>query len=840
MLVIPGNHDSRNVGYVHFEELFGERRSELHDDGVLDRGGGLHRARPRPRRDRPRALRVDRGALRLRRRLPAHLRAAPPPAAGAGHRPRAQRRARRRRHPRVPAALGRAPRAVRPQARALRVAAGEPVRGERRNGLHHPAAGQDQALLQRDRDLDRTRDGVPQVPVRRPRAAAHVRPAARSSTRRTARSWARRSTAELCPRRDRRSSTASTIPRRCAMRSIAWQEAPTWPRPRARGRGGEKLPPGALDGIYGRPVRDDPERALRDLAGARTPWWTSPTSRPWPPRARLRLASLALHLGLAYEAPGMRLEPPRLRAAGLSRARPSPVIGTAKRTGKTAVAGHWAGLMRDAGLDPVMVCMGRGGPAEPRVAEAGTALEDLRGDRGGRRPRRLGLPGGRRAGGRAHGGLPAGGWRARRARRTSPTWWPAPRWRPRSIRARCCSRAAAPACPPWQVDRTVCVAGAGAAEPFAEYRLLRADLVLAAPGAPVDGFRFELRPEPVEALAAGRAGGAVHHRRRDAARGWSPVVVSTNLARREALGGDLDRAGRRGLRRLPHRAEGRRHRHGGAQGAGRGRAGGVRAQPPRGPRRRPGRRADGAGAAVAEPIVSHGGHGLPYSKGLTAQSLSASGLSPPRAFELAREVERRLLADGTTEIDLAGLRALTGEVLLAAEGEGALRRWRGWSGLDRLDPPLIVLIGGAAGVGKSTLASMLAARLGITRVIATDVIRQVLRSFFTAEAVPGRALLGVRAEPGRVRGADRAGGHRHRRDRGARLPGAHADGGGGRARRPRRARAGPARPVRGGGDDAGGVRRGAAPRALLAARSRPARGALPRLLRRDPRAAGAT
>jgi Icc protein len=34
LLVIPGNHDSRNVGYVHFEELFGERRSELHLNGV--------------------------------------------------------------------------------------------------------------------------------------------------------------------------------------------------------------------------------------------------------------------------------------------------------------------------------------------------------------------------------------------------------------------------------------------------------------------------------------------------------------------------------------------------------------------------------------------------------------------------------------------------------------------------------------------------------------------------------------------------------------------------------------------------------------------------------------
>src|SRR5918997_107727 len=33
-IVIPGNHDARNVGYVHFEELFGERRSELHLNGV--------------------------------------------------------------------------------------------------------------------------------------------------------------------------------------------------------------------------------------------------------------------------------------------------------------------------------------------------------------------------------------------------------------------------------------------------------------------------------------------------------------------------------------------------------------------------------------------------------------------------------------------------------------------------------------------------------------------------------------------------------------------------------------------------------------------------------------
>ena len=34
VVVIPGNHDSRNVGYVHFEELFGARNSVLRKDGV--------------------------------------------------------------------------------------------------------------------------------------------------------------------------------------------------------------------------------------------------------------------------------------------------------------------------------------------------------------------------------------------------------------------------------------------------------------------------------------------------------------------------------------------------------------------------------------------------------------------------------------------------------------------------------------------------------------------------------------------------------------------------------------------------------------------------------------
>lgn len=50
--------------------------------------------------------------------------------------------------------------------------------------------------------------------------------------------------------------------------------------------------------------------------------------------------------------------------------------------------------------------------------------------------------------------------------------------------------------------------------------------------------------------------------------------------------------------------------------------------------------------------------------------------------------------------------------------------------------PLVVLIGGATGVGKSTVATELARRLGIARVSSTDFIREVLRSVVPEAIAP--------------------------------------------------------------------------------------------------------
>jgi cyclic 2,3-diphosphoglycerate synthase len=91
------------------------------------------------------------------------------------------------------------------------------------------------------------------------------------------------------------------------------------------------------------------------------------------PAERFLLASRALAAGLRYEGADFRFEPPEYAAFPL----PSiAVIGTGKRVGKTAVTGHVARLLARE-RDVVVVAMGRGGPAQPTVADVRPTLEVL-------------------------------------------------------------------------------------------------------------------------------------------------------------------------------------------------------------------------------------------------------------------------------------------------------------------------------------------------------------------------------------------------------------------------------------------------------------------------------
>jgi 2-phosphoglycerate kinase len=156
-----------------------------------------------------------------------------------------------------------------------------------------------------------------------------------------------------------------------------------------------------------------------------------------------------------------------------------------------------------------------------------------------------------------------------------------------------------------------------------------------------------------------------------------------------------------------------------------------------------------------QPLPLGGEDGLPFSKGLMARALIAAGLSADRAYELALAVEADLAATDRQATTMERLEEVAVETLGLEDGQAAMRRLRRYRDLYELDRPIIVLVGGATGTGKSTVATDVAYRLGITRVTSTDFVRQTMRAFFSSEFMPaihhssfeaGRAMAGDEEE----------------------------------------------------------------------------------------------
>jgi 2-phosphoglycerate kinase len=130
------------------------------------------------------------------------------------------------------------------------------------------------------------------------------------------------------------------------------------------------------------------------------------------------------------------------------------------------------------------------------------------------------------------------------------------------------------------------------------------------------------------------------------------------------------------------------------------------------------------------------GDEVPFSKGLMARALVVTGLDPERAYLIARLADRDLAERGAMSLDLDRLGELASELIGEEEAARTVQRLRRIDALQRLDEPLLLLIGGSTGTGKSTIATEAAHRLGITRVTSTDFIRQTMRTFFSKEFMP--------------------------------------------------------------------------------------------------------
>lgn len=135
-------------------------------------------------------------------------------------------------------------------------------------------------------------------------------------------------------------------------------------------------------------------------------------------------------------------------------------------------------------------------------------------------------------------------------------------------------------------------------------------------------------------------------------------------------------------------------------------------------------------------VVHDEAHQIPFSRGGHRLSLVACGLAPNDAAKVAARIYDSLVIRGAEEISWSDLRHLTHRNITEELGEDAARKYLVWQEFQASARPLIMLLGGAVGSGKSTIAAQFAHRLEIVRTQSTDILREVMRMMVPERIAP--------------------------------------------------------------------------------------------------------
>ncbi len=125
----------------------------------------------------------------------------------------------------------------------------------------------------------------------------------------------------------------------------------------------------------------------------------------------------------------------------------------------------------------------------------------------------------------------------------------------------------------------------------------------------------------------------------------------------------------------------------------------------------------------------------PFSKGILSRSLIVAEIGYERAYDIASDIENDLIKNNVTEISSYDLADVVLNHLKTVDPKIA-QKYENWRSLRKSEKPLIILIGGASGVGTSSMAFELANRLRLKNLISTDMIREVMRKIVSKELSP--------------------------------------------------------------------------------------------------------
>ena len=126
----------------------------------------------------------------------------------------------------------------------------------------------------------------------------------------------------------------------------------------------------------------------------------------------------------------------------------------------------------------------------------------------------------------------------------------------------------------------------------------------------------------------------------------------------------------------------------------------------------------------------------PFSKGILARSLYITDLGSNETYEIATNIENKLLEENISEISIEDLSKFVTNYLKTYVSPVLAEKYSKWRNVRKSKEPLIILIGGASGVGTSSMAFELASRLGLKNLISTDMIREVMRKIVSKELSP--------------------------------------------------------------------------------------------------------
>jgi 2-phosphoglycerate kinase len=128
----------------------------------------------------------------------------------------------------------------------------------------------------------------------------------------------------------------------------------------------------------------------------------------------------------------------------------------------------------------------------------------------------------------------------------------------------------------------------------------------------------------------------------------------------------------------------------------------------------------------------------PFSSELHRRDLETIGLTLAESLKIAAKLRRHLFRRKSSEVSSQYIARITYDLMsdMPSLGPAVARRWLVWRDFVHSGRPLVIIIGGTTGCGKSTIATTLAHRLDIVRMQSTDLLREVMRNMLSSGKYP--------------------------------------------------------------------------------------------------------